>query len=91
MEDRFSPQAWQPGGVSAPLRAVHNALVYLSYGIGFTQLFHIVPWVTRLVVQRQFERANGVMIGALITALLCGGCFVLFFPYLTAQSTMFWR
>ncbi|MBW4420849.1 MAG: hypothetical protein KME13_16700 [Myxacorys californica WJT36-NPBG1] len=91
MEGYFSPEAWQPGGVAPPIRALHNALVYLSYGIGFSQALHISPLIVWLTARRRFEFVKGVIIGALITALLCGGCFALVFPYVTSQSNVFWR
>lgn len=61
-------------------KAINNILTYLFWGIGFSQLIHIVPIVLWLKKKRRFARMKGVIIGAALTALLCGGCFIVVFP-----------
>jgi hypothetical protein len=44
--------------------------------IGITQLIYVVPLCLWLRRRRQFETAKGVIIGAVITFLLNGSCFL---------------
>ncbi len=50
--------------------------IYLFYGIGLSQLVYIIPIAIRFYRRRQWGRMKGVIIGAVITALLNGGCFL---------------
>jgi hypothetical protein len=56
--------------------------LYLLVGIGFSQLLHIVPLSIWLRRRRQFGKLKGIIIGAAITFLICGSCFILFLPIL---------
>jgi hypothetical protein len=47
-------------------------------GIGIVQLFYVVPRSLALRRQERWARMKGVIIGAVIVALLNGGCWVLF-------------
>ena len=47
-------------------------------GIGIAQLVYVVPMIIWLYRQRKWELMKGVIIGAVITALLNGGCWLLF-------------
>lgn len=56
-----------------------NAIVIVGIGaIGLTQLLYVIPWAKKLYNSQQFERMKGVIIGAVITALLNGGCWIAF-------------
>jgi len=60
-------------------RLLQNTLLYAFFGIGFTQLIYVVPLCVWLGVQGRADTLKGVLIAALITLLLNGGCFLLFF------------
>ena len=47
-------------------------------GIGIFQLLYVIPTGILLYRNRQFSLMKGVIIGAVITALLNGGCYLLF-------------
>ena len=52
-----------------------------SAGISITQLIYVIPLIIWLNRRRQFALKKGVIIGAVLTALLNGGCYlVLLFP-----------
>ena len=61
-------------------RIMQNAFVYLMLGIGFSQVLHIIPIALWLRRRGRIERMKGLLIGAALTALVCGGCFILAFP-----------
>ncbi|PMB50877.1 hypothetical protein CEN40_00635 [Fischerella thermalis CCMEE 5205] len=50
-------------------------LVYF-FGIGITQVVYIIPVLLRLKRQEKFALMKGVIIGAIFTALLNGGCWI---------------
>jgi len=50
-------------------------LRYSLFGIGLSQLMYAIPLGLRFRQKRRFSALKGVMIGAGITALLCGGCY----------------
>ena len=56
--------------------------LFAVFGIGIFQLFYIIPFVLLLKRRQQPVVIKGVIIGAVITALLNGGCYLL----LLAQS-----
>ena len=49
-----------------------------SAGISITQLIYVIPVTMRLNRRGQFALKKGVIIGAVITALLNGGCYRVF-------------
>lgn len=51
-----------------------------GYGFLFWQLLYVIPVCLRLKRQQRPGIMKGVIIGAVITALLNGSCFLLFFP-----------
>lgn len=48
-------------------------------GFLFWQLLYAIPLILRFKRQRRFGKMKGVIIGATITALLNGACFLAFF------------
>jgi DMSO/TMAO reductase YedYZ heme-binding membrane subunit len=68
---------------SAFWKAVHNVVVLLLFGFGFSQALHIIPIALRFRQRGEFERMKGLLIGAALTALLCGSCFIIVFPTLS--------
>ena len=58
------------------LPAVATALVAASFFIGLTQLTYAIPLCVWLRRRRRFDTMKGVIIGAVITMLLNGGCFL---------------
>ncbi|MGD1867897.1 MAG: hypothetical protein ACFB0D_25370 [Phormidesmis sp.] len=48
-------------------------------GLSFYQLLYVVPLNIFLRRKGKKKVADGITIGAVITALLCGGCFFMFF------------
>ncbi|KAM3094719.1 hypothetical protein ACKFKG_15685 [Phormidesmis sp. 146-35] len=57
------------------LPSIPIIFVYLTFGIGLSQLIYIVPIAVRFARRQQWGRMKGVIIGAVITALLNGSCF----------------
>ena len=53
--------------------------VFGIFGIGITQLLYVVPLCIWLHRRGRADTAKGVIIGAVLTFLLNGGCFLLFF------------
>ena len=54
--------------------------VWIIGGVGFLfwQLLYVIPLCIWLQRQQQIAIRRGIIIGAVITALLNGGCFLLF-------------
>jgi hypothetical protein len=50
-------------------------VAYLPLAIGVTQLIYVIPLCLWLRRRRQLDTMNGVIIAAIITVLLNGGCF----------------
>ncbi|MCC5635155.1 hypothetical protein LC593_04665 [Nostoc sp. CHAB 5844] len=48
-----------------------------GFGFLFWQLFYVIPLCIFLQRRQRIAMRNGVIIGAVITALLSGGCFLL--------------
>ncbi len=68
-------------GVFLALNAYNSSLFIIpalsSAGISITQLIYVIPVIIWLNRQRQFALKKGVIIGAVITALLNGGCYLI--------------
>ena len=60
-------------------RILGDLLFYALFGIGFTQLIYVLPLCWRLQRRERTDTLKGVAIAALLTLLLNGGCFILFF------------
>lgn len=54
-------------------------LINSIFGIGLAQLFYVIPVVIWLNRRQEWGRMKGVIIGAVLTALLNGGCFLWIF------------
>lgn len=52
--------------------------ILISGGISITQLIYVIPVMIWLRKRQQLALNKGVIIGAVITALLNGGCYLLF-------------
>jgi cellulose synthase/poly-beta-1,6-N-acetylglucosamine synthase-like glycosyltransferase len=50
---------------------------FLAAGVGIVQLIYVIPAIFILRRRRNFTLVKGVIIGAVITALLNGGCWLL--------------
>ena len=50
------------------------------FGIGIAQLIYVVPAIIVLRRRREFGVVKGLIIGAIITALLNGGCWLFIYP-----------
>lgn len=61
-----------------PVSTITYVLVISLLGIGISQLVYVVPVIFLLKRQGQWGVMKGVIIGAVITALLNGGCWLLF-------------
>lgn len=58
---------------------VLGLLLWAGIAIGLSQMVYVFPLIHRFKQQRRFNAVKGVVIGAVVTALLNGGCFVYFF------------
>lgn len=56
-----------------------NVFVVEFFAIGICQIIYIIPTIIILKRQNQIALMKGVIIGAVITALLNGGCWLLLF------------
>jgi hypothetical protein len=66
--------------ISSPLtNSLALILLYCLMGIGLSQLLYVVPIAIILSRRRQWGLMKGVIIGAVITALLNGGCWLVFY------------
>lgn len=54
-------------------------LIYPTAGIGLFQLLYVVPVCLLLKWREKFGLMKGVIIGAVLTALLNGGCWLLLY------------
>lgn len=52
--------------------------IYAAFGFGLIQLLYVIPVVWRLKQRQRWGMMKGVIIGAVITALINGGCFLLY-------------
>ncbi len=51
--------------------------IYALAGIGITQLIYVIPLIFWLRWKRKWGLMKGIILGAVITALLNGGCWLL--------------
>jgi len=63
---------------SLGIYSIGSILLFSALGIGITQLIYIIPLIIRLVRQRNWGLMKGVIIAAVLTALLNGGCWLWF-------------
>lgn len=54
-----------------------SAGIYSIFWIGLTQLLYVIPTLFFLKRRQRFGIFKGVVIGAVVTALLSGGCWLL--------------
>lgn len=76
-----------PNAITNPtplFKAVNNTLTLLFWGIGFSQIIHVLPIALWLKRRQEIETLKGLIIGAAIVCLLCGGCFVVFSQTVTS-------
>lgn len=75
-----SVAAGLPSGslLSGILQNLMAILLFAFLGIGLTQAIYAVPAIVVLRRRQQWGLMKGVIIGAVITALLNGGCWLLF-------------
>lgn len=59
-----------------------NSLIYTLVSLGISQLLYAVPFGLWLKRTRRRAVLKGVIITSVITALLCGGCYLRLFLYL---------
>jgi len=52
--------------------------LFFLFHIGIAQLIYIIPVAFLIARQREWEKMKGLILGAVITALLNGGCWLLF-------------
>ncbi|MCL1469410.1 hypothetical protein [Argonema antarcticum] len=52
--------------------------LYAAFGFSLIQLLYVIPVVLRLKKQQRWGMMKGVIIGAVITALVNGGCFLIY-------------
>ena len=67
------------GAVASFLNMAVTVLLFGSFGIGITQWLYVTPLLIRLRRRERWALFKGVLIGALLTMLLNGGCFLWFF------------
>lgn len=56
---------------------INNLWIYAVFGIGISQLLYVIPLIIRLKRLQKWGLMKGVIIGAVLTALLNGGCWLL--------------
>lgn len=70
--------AWIASSIATVPNALGIFLLYAFFGIGITQLLYVIPLALWLRHVGRFDTMKGVVIGAVITLLLNGCCFLLF-------------
>jgi hypothetical protein len=73
-------------GISAFFQQIVLLLLLAFLFLGISQLLYVIPILIRLQLQGQYGRLKGVLIGALLTAIIDAGC-----VYLLAQIFGFLR
>lgn len=68
------------GTLSASVYAPLFSIVFVAAAIGLAQLAYILPICIYLMRKRKWNWIKGIIIGACITALLNGGCWLLIAP-----------
>jgi hypothetical protein len=63
---------------SMGIYSLGGILLFSALGIGITQLIYIIPLIIWLIRQRKWGMMKGVIIAAVLTALLNGGCWLWF-------------
>jgi hypothetical protein len=58
------------------IRFFQLIVIVYFFGIGITQIVYIIPVLWRLKRQEKFALMKGVIVGAIFTALLNGGCWI---------------
>lgn len=58
------------------LEGLIGIVLFAALGIGITQLIYIIPVIIWLRRQRKWGLMKGVIIGAVLTVLLNGGCWL---------------
>lgn len=56
--------------------SIASILLFSALGIGITQLIYIIPLIIWLIRKRKWGLMKGVIIGAVLTLLLNGGCWL---------------
>ena len=74
----FSITSNFPGAVSDFSGMLITALTFCLFGIGISQWLYVTPLLIRLRRREKMGLFKGVLIGALLTMLLNGGCFIWF-------------
>lgn len=59
-------------------RHAGDILAYILLYIGISQFVYIIPAILLLIKNKQYDIMKGVITGAILIALLNGGCFMLF-------------
>jgi hypothetical protein len=54
-----------------------NFFLFMLLGVGLTQLLYVGPAILYFQGRRRSEVVKGLLLGALLTILLNGGCFIL--------------
>ena len=75
----FSLFAYLLAIVSSSIAPSNQLLIvplFLVFAIGISQLLYVLPLCIWLNRRRQLGMRNGVIIGAVLTALLNGSCFI---------------
>jgi hypothetical protein len=59
-----------------PIKSFGLLWIYPVSGIGISQLLYVIPLIIRLKQRQEWGLMKGVIIGAVLTALLNGGCWL---------------
>ena len=57
--------------------ALSNSAMLGIFGVGLSQFIYVIPTIVVTAIKRKFAIMKGVIIGAVITALLNGGCWLI--------------
>ena len=64
---------------NTPNYAILGFWIYAALSFSFIQLIYVIPVVLRLKQRQKWGMMKGVIIGAVITALVNGSCFLAYF------------
>lgn len=60
--------------------SINYEVVYFILGTSIYQLIYVIPIIIWLKRQREWGQIKGIIIGAVITALVSGTCYVVVLP-----------
>lgn len=78
--------AYIAGNTDLPLGRGYEPLALGISAVWLYQLLYVIPLIISCKIQRKFSLMKGVIIGAVITGLVAGFCFVEYISYIKPSN-----